>query len=173
MKRILILALAALLTGCATHYSQQGLNALQSREYAAAYQNFESAAKQGDVNAFSYVGYMFEKGMGFRKNLDTARKHYELAAQKGSVHGLNNLGTLLWTHGVTRKEKELGVQYLTLAARWGNPNAIRGLKNIGRPVPSADLLQAQRRRNDENVGSMILMMNSLLQSYNQGRYGSP
>ncbi|QBQ55181.1 caspase family protein [Nitrosococcus wardiae] len=79
--------------------------------YATALKVWLPQAKQGDPEAQTYVGEIFEKGLGLPPDYPAAAKWYRLAAQQGYEPAQINLGFLY--------EKGLGVeQNLVEALNW-------------------------------------------------------
>jgi localization factor PodJL len=72
---------------------------------------FERAAKQGLAPAQFRLGGLYEKGLGVKKNLDTARRFYAAAGIAGNAKALHNLA-VLYAEGIDGKP-----DYQT-AARW-------------------------------------------------------
>jgi hypothetical protein len=61
------------------------------RNYDAAHELFQLAAKQGSPDAHYMLGQMYERG---KNNLVTARKHYEAAAKLGDSEAIQKLRTI-------------------------------------------------------------------------------
>jgi caspase domain-containing protein/Sel1 repeat-containing protein len=62
--------------------------------YATALKVWLPLAEQGDTTAQTYVGEIFEKGLGVRPDYDAAATWYRRAAEKGSARAAINLGNL-------------------------------------------------------------------------------
>ena len=62
--------------------------------YATALKVWLPLAEQGDTTAQTYVGEIFEKGLGVRPDYDAAITWYRRAAEKGSSRAAINLGNL-------------------------------------------------------------------------------
>ena len=81
---------------------------------------FEIAAKKGLAPAQFRLGALYEKGLGVRKDLATARDLYRSAAEKGHGKAMHNLA-VLYAEGVDGKP-----DYHT-AAQWFRKAADRGV----------------------------------------------
>ncbi|HEX7044448.1 MAG TPA: tetratricopeptide repeat protein [Burkholderiales bacterium] len=62
-----------------------GRAACDAHSYREALRLFRPLAEQGDVQAQYYLGRMYEKGQGVRKNAAQARKWYTRAAEGGTA----------------------------------------------------------------------------------------
>ena len=81
---------------------------------------FDIAAKKGLVPAEFRLGGLYEKGLGVKKNLTTARDLYRAAADKGHGKAMHNLA-VLYAEGTDGK-----ADYQT-AAQWFRKAADRGI----------------------------------------------
>lgn len=68
--------------------------AFDRANYATALKVWLPLAQQGDVNAQTYVGEIFEKGLGVPPDYDAAAQWYRKAAEKGYSRAALNLGSL-------------------------------------------------------------------------------
>jgi TPR repeat protein len=62
---------------------QKGVAAYKSGDYATALREWTPLAKQGNADAQSLLGAMYNEGQGVPKNHKTAVKWYKLAAEQG------------------------------------------------------------------------------------------
>lgn len=74
----------------------EDLDEKECAEYAFFY--FQNSAKQGITDAEVEVGYMYEHGIGTKKDYKIAEYYYDLAAKKGNLLAQHYLGMLYW-HG--------------------------------------------------------------------------
>ena len=99
-----------------------GLNALDRSHYASAYRSFKPLADNGIAEAQNNLGFLYQNGLGVRRNYNTAIKWYQLAADQGLSEAEHNLGILNYRgHGVS--------QDYTIARRWFSKSAERGLSD--------------------------------------------
>ena len=68
--------------------------AFDRADYQTALKVWMASAKQGDADAQTNVGEIFEKGLGTTPNYEAAAMWYEMAAKQGSTRAQFNLGTL-------------------------------------------------------------------------------
>ena len=57
-----------------------GLNALDRSHYASAYRSFKPLADKGVAEAQNNLGFLFQNGLGVRRNYNPALKWYQSAA---------------------------------------------------------------------------------------------
>lgn len=76
------------------HYYQTGVEAFDAGNYLAAFQTWESLAKQGFVAAQHNLAAMYENGYGVERNYQKAVYWYRKAADKGHSVAQHNLGVL-------------------------------------------------------------------------------
>ncbi len=99
-----------------------GLNALDRSHYASAYRSFKPFADNGVAEAQNNLGFLYQNGLGVRRNYNTAIKWYQRAAEQGLAEAEHNLGMLnYWGYGVS--------QDYNIARRWFNKSAKKGLKD--------------------------------------------
>lgn len=103
---------------------------------AAALQQFQEAAGQGDPYAAFNVGYMHMKGLGTPPNATAAKANFEAAARHGLASAYNGLGALQY-------EGQAGAPVNYVAARQafetgallGDPDAMFNLATIYAGTP--------------------------------------
>jgi TPR repeat protein len=89
--------------------NQKGLTAYKSGDYATALRELEPLAKQGNADAQSKLGWMYETG-GFDQvpfNNKTAVRWYTLAAKQGNAESQFNLGSMYHLGKGVRKTMKL------------------------------------------------------------------
>lgn len=97
-----------------------GLKAIDRSHYASAYRSFKPLADDGIPHAQNNLGFLFQNGLGVRRNYNTAIKWYRSAADQGLAEAEHNLGILNYKgHGVA--------QSFTIARRWFKKAAEKGL----------------------------------------------
>jgi hypothetical protein len=121
MKRILAgLVLTLMLTGgAAAGPYEDGVAAYERGDYATALRLWRPLAEQGDANAQSNLGFMYEKGRGVPQDEAEAVKWYRLAAEQGYANAQSNLGFMYEKgRGVPQDDGE-AVKWYRLAAEQG------------------------------------------------------
>jgi TPR repeat protein len=99
-----------------------GLNAIDRNHYAAAYRSFKPLADEGIAEAQNNLGFLFQNGLGVRRNYNTAIKWYQSAADQGLAEAEHNLGILNYRgHGLA--------QSYQIARRWFKKSADKGLRD--------------------------------------------
>ena len=127
MKRLLILPVLLLLVGNPASSADffKGLDAYDRGEYETALWEWTPLAEQGDGEAQSNLGLMYDNGYGVPQNYKTAFKWSTLAAEQGDAYAQNNLGVMYGTgQGV--------IQDYVYAHMWGNLAASNGDENGGK-----------------------------------------
>lgn len=123
MKSRATLVMAAfLLFAQAAHAAdiQKGIAAYKDQDYAAALEEFQPLAQQGNVQAEFYLGLMYDRGYGVTHDDDQAIFWYRRASDQGSLAAQYNLGTKYASgNGVSQDYAE--------AAKWFGMCAERGL----------------------------------------------
>lgn len=97
-----------------------GLNAIERTHYATAYRSFKPMAEQGIAEAQNNLGFLYQNGLGVKRNYATAINWYKRAADKGLPEAEHNLGMLnYWGYGVA--------QDFSIARRWFSKAAKQNL----------------------------------------------
>lgn len=127
----LILSLLSLLAlyACSPTHFESGLKAFESKDYAAAKQQWELADKDGDASAQNAIGWMYEQGLVGPPDPKQAASWYRKAAQQNHDGALLNLGNL-YDDGVgVDKNYPVAAEAFEKAAILGNAEA---QNNLGR-----------------------------------------
>ena len=97
--------------------------------FSEAVKWFRKAAEQGDADAHTILGEMYEKGKGVRQDYAEAVKWYRKAAEQGDVDAQSNLGVMYYNgKGVTQDYTE-AVKWYRKAAEQGSAKAQFNLGN--------------------------------------------
>jgi len=142
MKTLLTLCLtiAVLLGSVGVSWSadyQKGLTAAKSGDFATALREWTPLAEQGNADAQSSLGVMYEKGLGVSQDIKTAMKWYRLAAKQGNANAQFNLGTMYENGLGVSQDYKTAMKWYRLAAKQGNANAQYNLGvmyNVGKGV---------------------------------------
>ncbi len=70
---------------------QEAHNAYNSKDFKTAFELYSDLAQQGNADAQTSLGFMYQNAQGTAKDVDTARSWYEKAAQKKQPFALFNL----------------------------------------------------------------------------------
>ena len=94
----------------------KGLTAAQSGDFATALKEWKPLAGQGDADAQTNLGLMYQNGWGVPQDDKEAVYWYKLAAEQGDEKAQYNLGVMYDVgDGVPQDDKE-AVRWYTLAA---------------------------------------------------------
>ena len=94
----------------------KGLTAAQSGDFATALNEWKPLAGQGDADAQTNLGLMYQNGWGVPQDDKEAVYWYKLAAEQGDAKAQYNLGVMYDVgEGVPQDDKE-AVRWYTLAA---------------------------------------------------------
>lgn len=120
-----VLALVLHAGGAQAATLDDGLQALEKKDYKHALTVFDELFKVGKADAGFYMARMIELGVGVRANPKAARILYGEAAEKGSAHAINRLGLMYYRGeiGVLQNFK-LAKENICKAADLGNKNAM-------------------------------------------------
>jgi TPR repeat protein/transglutaminase-like putative cysteine protease len=96
-----------------------GVKAVEQKNYGLALVSLKPLADTGHPRARSYLGYIYENGLGIAIDLPEAARWYRLAAEQGDPYSQTRLGYLY--------EKGLGVpRDDALSAQWYSKSAAAG-----------------------------------------------
>jgi TPR repeat protein len=119
----------------------KGYTAYQSGDYATALREWTPLAKQGNANAQTNLGWMYNNGKGVPQDYKTAVKWYRLAAEQGVAVAQYNLG-FMYDQGLgVPQDYKTAVKWYRLAAEQGDADAQKNLGVMyadGRGVPQDD-----------------------------------
>ena len=145
-----LLSLCFLTTSSAWGDFQTGKDAYVREDYATALKEFRSLAEQGNAKAQHYLGVIYTKGRGVRKNDEEAVRWYRKAAEQGHVASQSNLGVMY------EKGRGVGKDYITaymwyiLAAAEGTENEIirENFKSLTKEMTRAQIAEVRRRADE-------------------------
>jgi hypothetical protein len=129
MRKLLIIVALVFAHAAWSGDFEDGMAAFDRKDYSTAQLKFRSAAMNGNRDAQTLVGMMYEEGLGVTQDYSEAVRWYLLAGQQGEVDAQLNLGVMFEKgQGVAQDYKE-AVRWYKLAAKQGNANA---QYNLGR-----------------------------------------
>ena len=131
MKKLILLIFPLLLFPlCVPVFAdnlQDGLDAYNREDYKTAFEKWEPLAKQGDAQAQSNLGLMYDNGLGVTQDYKEAVKWFRLSAEQGNVVAQANLGGMYYHgQGVTQDHKK-ALKWYRLAAEQGLADAQNNL----------------------------------------------
>ena len=116
----------------------KGLTAAQSGDFATALKEWKPLAGQGDADAQTNLGLMYQNGWGVPQDDKEAVYWYKLAAEQGDAKAQYNLGVMYDVgDGVPQDYKEAARLWI-LAAEQGHANAqynLGQMYDVGEGVP--------------------------------------
>ena len=77
-----VLSLLIALSLCFASTLDEGAAALNKKEYEKAHKIFEDLAKENDAKAMHYLGVMYHRGNGVKKDFIRAKEWYEKAIKQ-------------------------------------------------------------------------------------------
>ncbi len=96
-----------------------------AKDYSKAVEYFKLAAKQGNSDANTGLGFCYMEGKGVSKDLEKAKYYFSLASATGDEAAIQNLGYLLQQddNGNKKRLAKKSIKQLTLEAEQGNPDS--------------------------------------------------
>jgi len=98
----------------------KGLLAYNNGDYATALEEWTPLAEQGDAQAQSFLGVMYDFGEGVPQDYKTAVKWYTLAAEQGLADAQYNLASMYKNGEGVLQDYQTAVKWYTLAAEQGH-----------------------------------------------------
>lgn len=101
----------------------KGVAAYTEKDYATLVSDLRLLAAQGDIQAQSGLGLLYEKGLGVQQDFSEAVKWYQLAADQGFVSAQVNLGFMYAIGEEIPQDFKESIRWFLMAARQGHTNA--------------------------------------------------
>lgn len=127
----------------ANEKNEVALNLINQREYASAFKILSPLAAQGDANAQTSLGGMYNHGHGVAQDFAEAVMWYRLAAAQGNSTAQANLAGMLGTGDGIDKDYLRAHMWYNLAASSGNENAVKGRALVAKLLTPEGVSQAQ------------------------------
>ncbi len=146
-KIAISLVVVALFVGSMTAHAADfhaGFKAYQRGDYATAIQIFRQLADQGNARAQTYLGFMYDNGLGVTQNYEAALRWFRKAAEQGDTWAQYKLGLL---HQYGRGVPQDFVQahmWFNLAAEQGEKKAKKYRDLLAEKMILAQIAEAQR-----------------------------
>jgi tetratricopeptide (TPR) repeat protein len=113
------------------------------RNYKAAFYWLDDAAAQGDTNAKTGLGMMYEKGLGVTADASTAVRYYREAANQGQAVAANALGLMYEQgRGGLPKDQDAAMKWYREAAQHGSPEARNNIARLEAAAEAAPVAAA-------------------------------
>lgn len=94
-----------------------------------------TAAEQGNAEAQSRLGLLYEQGKGDKRDSAEAAHWYRKAAEQGDARAQNNLAVLYLKGEGVEKDRDAALTWLRLSAAQGHAAATENLKHLGADKP--------------------------------------
>ena len=131
-----------------------GKAAFDRKDYVAAMRWNREAAEQGNATAQTYVGYLYEKGLGVPQDFAQALGWYRKAAQQGHAPAQRNIGNLYEQGAGVPQDYAEALRWYLSAAERGNAGAQTNAgylfeKGLGVPQDYGEALRWYRKAADQ------------------------
>ena len=97
---------------------------------------YEKAAKAGESEAMTNLGYMYDQGQGVPRDYDKAKDWYEMAAAAGDAVAMRNLGILYHKGQGVLQDDHQAREWIEKAAAAGDAESQEALKTLPSAQPS-------------------------------------
>ena len=102
---------------------QKGLMFSKRNDYQNAIREWKPLSDEGHQGAQYHLGWIYENGIGLKKNIVEAERLYKLSASQGNVKAQANLGLMyLKGEGIKRDLRE-AVRWIKRSAESGYPKS--------------------------------------------------
>ena len=128
----------------------KGKAAFERKDYVEAMRWDHQAADQGNATAQTYLGYLYEHGLGVPQDYSEALRWYRMAADQGYAPGQKNIGNLYEQGLGVRQDYGAAMRWYRLAADQGNARAQTNIgylfeKGLGVPRSYSEALSWYRK----------------------------
>lgn len=111
-------------------HNEDPYEAYRKGNYAAAINGFTLLAEQGDLNALTHLGVMYQLGFGVDKDITKAIRFYKAAAEKGDAPGQYNLGLMYYEGVGVKQDYKKAYEMFKKAAKQNHSKAQSRVDNI-------------------------------------------
>jgi len=158
-------------TAIAAEALSKGKVAFDAKDYVEAMRWDRQAADQGNPMAQTYVGYIYEKGLGVSKDPAQAMSWYRKAADQGFVSAQRNIGNLYEQGAGVAQDYDEAMRWYRMAADRGNAGAQTNVgylfeEGLGVPQDYAEALRWYRKAADQGEATA---QNDIGVFYDKGR----
>ena len=116
----------------------EGIAAYERGDYATALRAWQPLAEQGDAEAQSMLGQMYDEGEGVPQDYEAAAQWYRRAAERGDAEAQFNLGVMYYDGERVLQDYKAAIQWFRRAAEQGHAKAqvsLGGMYSLGKGVP--------------------------------------
>jgi len=121
-----------------------GLDAYNRGDYATAIQIFRQLADQGNVEAQSTLGAIYQIGEGVIQDYAEAMRWYRKAAEQGDVTTQVQLGFMYSKVKGVPQDYVLAHMWYNLAAAQGDKDAMGSRDSLAKKMNTAQIAEAQK-----------------------------
>ena len=122
---------------------ENGLEAYEAGDHAAALKEWRPLAEQGDAYAQFNLGQMYRRGAGVLQDYAEAVKWYLLAAEQGDAQAQYNLGLIYYNGECVLQDNIRAHMWFSIASLNGHKPASKNRDIIASKMTSADITEAQ------------------------------
>jgi len=145
MKIILFLFLMLILpTTLYANNVQEGINEGSKGNYRKSYKILMPLAREGNAQAQSAVGYMLSKGLGVKRNRESAVYWYKQSASQGNTTAQFNLGMAYVKGRGVRRNLIYAYMWWDIAASLGHKRALKNMNEVSRDLSGSEIRNAQK-----------------------------
>lgn len=148
------LLLASPLAHAQTPSYAQAQQALQSGQYTAAFDAFQTLAREGDAASQFQLSLLYRTGKGVAPNAQQAMQWLQRAAQGRHGGALSNLGGEYARGQTVREDKVKALALFMLAQAQGADVGGTNAQTLARTLSAAQITQAQTLAQGCHTGSM-------------------
>ena len=141
---IAVLLLAALAGTAIAGQFEDGESAYQRGDYATALREFRVLAEQGDADAQTNLGFIYNYGQGVPQDYAEAANWYRKAAEQGHTGGQYNLGLMYFRGWGVPQDDVQAHMWLNLAGTQGDEKAAKNRDNVAERMTPAQIAEAQK-----------------------------
>ena len=123
---------------------QEGAQAYAQGDYDTAMRELRPLAEQGNADAQSKLGVMYDNGRGVPKDDKEAVRWYRMAAEQGNADAQSKLGAMYYTGRGVPKDYVLAYMWWNLAAASGDKDAVKNRETISKKMSRSQIEEAQR-----------------------------
>ncbi|HEY9163544.1 MAG TPA: tetratricopeptide repeat protein [Magnetovibrio sp.] len=123
---------------------QRGVEASLRRDFAAAYQEWEPLARQGDASSQFQLGWLYIEGNGVAQDVKQGIEWYTRSAQQGYAFAQTALGRIYENGTGVQKNDPVALMWYSIAASTWDKSAAPDRDRLAAQMPPDQLSEAQR-----------------------------
>ena len=130
-KSLIIFLICTILASLTFASFQDGMNALQSKDYKTAFNELLPEAKAGNVDAQTYLGMLYFNGLGIKQDYSQAFHWFSEAAKSSQSEFIfNNLGLMYQYGRGTSRDCKKAIHFYKLAIKQNSSSGMYNLATI-------------------------------------------